>query len=126
MGTERLLTVSELLLLLACIRHYSPRRGRRAKPRLAPRSGDFTPPRISPSCPHCMWLWLDRGTIVGERGCGETACQSRFWMDGPAGHLHWPSFTKEAEGEAFSLPSFYRRWSWRILRIAFPVYGLTR
>ena len=22
--------------------------------------GNLTPPRISPSCPHCVWLWLDR------------------------------------------------------------------
>ena len=27
--------------------------------RLAPPSGNLTPPRISPSCPHCLRLWLD-------------------------------------------------------------------
>ncbi len=38
----------------ACIRHYFPRLGRTAKPRLAPRSGTLTPPRISPNCPRCV------------------------------------------------------------------------
>ena len=33
--------------------------GDRADQRLAPPSGNLTPPRISPSCPHCVWLWLD-------------------------------------------------------------------
>ena len=27
--------------------------------------GFSSPPRISRSCPHCLRLWLDRGTIVG-------------------------------------------------------------
>ena len=27
--------------------------------RLVPPSGNLTPPRISPSCPHCLRLWLD-------------------------------------------------------------------
>ena len=58
---------------LACIRHYSPRLGRHTRPDLAVRSEHLTPPRISPSCPHCLRLWLGRGTIVGRmrswRGC---------------------------------------------------------
>ena len=74
-------------------------------------SGNFTPPRISPSCPHCLSLWLGRGTIVGGRGRCETGCQACFWMDGN----RW----------APCLAVFYagnlHRWSWRILRIAFPV-----
>ena len=28
-------------------------------------SRDCTPPRISPSCPHCLWLWLGRSTNAG-------------------------------------------------------------
>ena len=28
--------------------------------------GRFTPPRISPSCPHCLRLWLDRSIRAGE------------------------------------------------------------
>ena len=50
----------------ACIRHYFPRPGRSAKLQRAPHSGNLTPPRISPSCPHCLRLWLDRGTIIGR------------------------------------------------------------
>ena len=38
----------------ACIRHYFPRRGQERKPRLAARHGTCIPPRISPSCPHCV------------------------------------------------------------------------
>ena len=45
-------------------------------------TGNLTPPRISPSCPHCLSLWLGRGTIIGERGRCETGCHTCFWMDG--------------------------------------------
>ena len=94
---RRLLIVSEILFYLYLT--LLPQVGRSAEPRLALRSGNFTPPRISPSCPHCLRLWLDRGTIIGGRGHGETACQSRFGMDGTAMHLSWPSFTENREGE---------------------------
>ena len=33
--------------------------------------GFSSPPRISRSCPHCLRLWLDRGTIVGRYGLGK-------------------------------------------------------
>ncbi len=55
--------------------------GRTTGPRLATRTGNLTPPRISPSCPHCLRLWLGRGIIVGGRGHG-AACQSRCGSDG--------------------------------------------
>ena len=55
--------------------------GRTTGPRLATRTGNLTPPRISPSCPHCLSLWLGRGIIVGGRGHG-AACQSRCGSDG--------------------------------------------
>ena len=74
------------VLLLPVFDTTPPGLGGKTEPRLAPRSGNLTPPRISPSCPHCviskMRLWLGRGTIVGERGHCETACQCCFWMDG--------------------------------------------
>ncbi len=71
-----------MYLLMALFDTTSRALGGRTEPRLAPRSGDLTPPRISPSCPHCLRLWLGRGTIVGGRGHCETACQGCFWMDG--------------------------------------------
>ena len=78
--------VSDIYLLLALFDTTSRAVGGKTEPRLAPRSGNLTPPRISPSCPHCviskMRLWLGRGTIVGERGHCKTACQCCFWMDG--------------------------------------------
>ena len=39
--------------------------GQQRKPRLAARHGNCTPPRISPSCPHCVELWLGRSTNAG-------------------------------------------------------------
>ncbi len=55
--------------------------GRTTGLRLASHSGNLTPPRISPSCPHCLSLWLGRGIIVGGRGHG-AACQSRCGSNG--------------------------------------------
>ena len=43
--------------------------------------GFSSPPRISRSCPHCLRLWLDRGTIVGRYGLGKGARHGRFWID---------------------------------------------
>ena len=45
-------------------------------------TGNLTPPRISPSCPHCLNLWLGRGTIIGGRGRCKAGCHTCFWMDG--------------------------------------------
>ena len=56
--------------------------GGRTGPQLALRSGNFTPPRISPSCPHCLRLWLGRGTIIGGRGRCNAACHGCFGIDG--------------------------------------------
>ena len=44
--------------------------------------GNLTPPRISPSCPHYVPLWLDRCTIIGWQGLRKTACQSCFGLGG--------------------------------------------
>ena len=38
--------------------------------RAGARHGTLTPPRISPSCPQCLWLWLGRSIIVGQRRLG--------------------------------------------------------
>ena len=71
-----------------------------------------TPPRISPSCPHYVPLWLGRSTIVcGQDHC-EAACQSCFWMDGYRSSPSWAVFMQKQ--------CFPHRWSSRILRIAVP------
>ena len=74
--------------------------------RAGARHGNLTPPRISPSCPHCLWLWLDRSIITGlparvgqdSRGvlpqC-ETARHRLFYgRMGTALHLTWPSLMR--------------------------------
>ena len=54
-----------------------------------------TPPRISPSCPHYVPLWLGRSTIVcGQDHC-EAACQSCFWMDGYRSSPCWAVFIQK-------------------------------
>ena len=68
-----------------------------------------TPPRISPSCPHYVPLWLDRFTIIGWQGHRKTACHGCFRLDGSARHLIGPSLCR-----------FLHRWSSRIRQIAFP------
>lgn|GEM_PF-7038634 len=119
------LRLSSCFLFCASIRHYFPKRapckqgrGQRHKPRLAsPRHGNFTPPRIAPSRPHCV-IPLARGcgwTDVLYRRClGETARHGLLsGRMGDALHLVWPSFT---EGSL-------RRWSWRILRCRLSLPG---
>ena len=72
-----------------------------AKPDLAVCSGNLTPPRISPSCPHCVIskkrLWLGRCTIVGEQGHCETARHGCFGMDGN----RWAPYTSGPLIETF-------------------------
>ena len=51
-----------------------------------------TPPRISPSCPHYVPLWLGRSTIICGRDHCEAACQSCFWMDGYRSSPYWAVF----------------------------------
>ena len=54
-----------------------------------------TPPRISPSCPHYVPLWLGRSTIVRGQDHCEAACQSCFWMDGYRSSPSWAVFIQE-------------------------------
>lgn len=96
---------------LVRIRHCFPGPGRKIELCLAAHSGRLAPPRFSRSCPHCLRLWLDRGTIVGRQGHGETACRSCFWL----------GVVRSLLGRGFPLPSR----SWRILLIAFLVCGLS-
>ena len=54
-----------------------------------------TPPRISPSCPHYVPLWLGRSTIVRGQDHCEAACQSCFWMDGYRSSPCWAVFIQK-------------------------------
>ena len=66
---------------------------------LAPPSGNLTPPRISPSCPHCLSLWLDseyRSTVSLRDNLPKLLWAG--WVS--LGHLSRPSFMR----------SFPHRW----------------
>ena len=54
-----------------------------------------TPPRISPSCPHYVPLWLGRSTLVRGQDHCEAACQSCFWMDGYRSSPSWAVFIQK-------------------------------
>ena len=63
--------------------------------RLAPPSGNLTPPRISPSCPHCLSLWLDseyRSTVSSRDSLPKLLWAG--WV--PLGHLSRPSFMRSS------------------------------
>ena len=69
-----------------------PSVGRTAKPRRAPRSGNLTPPRIAPSCPHCVncgWagvpLWADEVLAKQPARAAFGWTEIRFAP-------YWPSF----------------------------------
>ena len=78
----------------------SPKRWAVTELCLAAHSGNLTPPRISPGCPHWLCLWLGRGTIVGGSGHGETACQCCFGMDGNRSPSCWPSLMQVLPAQA--------------------------
>ena len=57
--------------------------------------GLCTPPRISPSCPHYVPLWLDRCTIIGWQGLRKAACQGCFQLDGYRSSPCWAVFMQK-------------------------------
>ena len=84
-----------------------------------PLHGSCTPPRISPSCPHYVPLWLGRSTIVcGQDHC-EAACQSCFWMDGYRSSPYWAVFMQEHRsrtgGLRASSASLFHFWLIRLM-----------
>ena len=99
------------ILMLAPVRRFFPEPRQRLNGGWR-RARVCTPPRISPSCPHCVKLWLGRSTIIRRRGHGKTACQSCFWMDGYRSSPYWAVFMQKQY--------LLHRWSSRILRIAVP------
>ena len=79
--------------------------------------GNCTPPRISPSCPHCVKLWLGRSTIIcGQDHC-EAACQSCFWMDGYRSSPCWAVFIQKicTGGLRASSASLFHFWLIRLM-----------
>ena len=81
--------------------------------------GLCTPPRISPSCPHYVPLWLDRCTMIGWQGHRKTACQSCFRLDGSARHLIGPSLCRSnafrTGGLRASSASLFHFWLIRLM-----------
>ena len=76
-----------------------------------------TPPRISPSCPHYVPLWLGRSTIVRGQDHCEAACQSCFWMDGYRSSPSWAVFIQEicTGGLRASSASLFHFWLIRLM-----------
>ena len=78
-----------------------------------------TPPRISPSCPHYVPLWLGRSTIVRGQDHCEAACQSCFWMDGYRSSPCWAVFMQEllsrTGGLRASSASLFHFWLIRLM-----------
>ena len=81
--------------------------------------GLCTPPRISPSCPHYVPLWLGRSTIVRGQDHCEAACQSCFWMDGYRSSPCWAVFMRErfsrTGGLRASSASLFHFWLVRLM-----------
>ena len=59
------------------IRHYFPSLGRRSKDRAGARHGNLTPPRISPSCPHCL-IPVSPGAVAGQEYHYQIADEGRI------------------------------------------------
>ena len=59
--------------------------------------GNFTPPRIAPSCPHCLRLWLGRSIMIAGECRGEQLCC--FRADGLTlcTLSIWPSFDRSLQ-----------------------------
>ena len=70
------------------------------KPMASPTlSGNLTPPRIAPSYPHCLCLWLDREFWAGGIIARQLA-KAAFGWKGTARCLLWPSFMQTESAQA--------------------------
>ena len=98
------------------IRHYFPSPGRQLTDCVGTHHGNLTPPRISPSCPHCLCLWLGR-SIITRLLTRSLRYSLPMLFYGPMDPLctFLPSFT--AEQRIRSLCCY--RWSWRIFQCRF-------
>ena len=59
------LSFSKRISLVGPIRHYFPGPGRQQTDCVGTHHGNLTPPRISPSCPHCL-LPVSPGAVAGQ------------------------------------------------------------
>ena len=104
------------ILMLAPVRRFFPEPRQRLNGGWR-RARVCTPPRISPSCPHYVPLWLGRSTIVcGQDHC-EAACQSCFWMDGYRSSPCWAVFIQKicTGGLRASSASLFHFWLIRLM-----------
>ena len=104
------------ILMLAPVRRFFPEQRQRL-------NGSWrcsrvcTPPRISPSCPHYVPLWLGRSTIVRGQDHCEAACQSCFWMDEYRSSPCWAVFIQKicTGGLRASSASLFHFWLVRLM-----------
>ena len=104
------------ILMLAPVRRFFPEPRQRLNGGWR-RARVCTPPRISPSCPHYVPLWLGRSTIVRGRDHCEAACQSCFWMDGYRSSPYWAVFIQQSctGGLRASSASLFHFWLVRLM-----------
>ena len=104
------------ILMLAPVRRFFPESRQRLNGGWR-RARVCTPPRISPSCPHYVPLWLGRSTIVRGRDHCEAACQSCFWMDGNRSSPSWAVFIQKicTGGLRASSASLFHFWLIRLM-----------
>ncbi len=85
--------------------------------RLAAAPRACAPPRISPSCPHYVPLWLDRCTIIRGRVIAKQLAKAASGMDGAARHLIGPSLYRKSVQVVFAHPPhrFFHFWLIRLM-----------
>ena len=104
------------ILMLAPVRRFFPEPRQRLNGGWR-RARVCTPPRISPSCPHYVPLWLGRSTIVRGQDHCEAACQSCFWMDGYRSSPSWAVVIQKicTGGLRASSASLFHFWLVRLM-----------
>ena len=136
------------MILLLVSRLYSTplpqAAGRQLTDRVGTRHGNFTPPRIAPSCPHCVvpvspgavagqeyhdgWRGSDQGSF-GSPGRNAKQPATGCFVDGwvPLRTLCAALIGAAVEGRDFPSRLSPYRWSWRILQRRFspPPGGLS-
>ena len=85
--------------LFSPIRHYFPDCWAVNWSAAGTAHGNLTPPRIAPSCPHCLCLWLDREFWAGGIIARQLA-KAAFGWKGTVRCLLWPSFMQTESAQA--------------------------